>query len=566
MDTDGTPQSTVLLRGGQEALTRGAWEEARSAFAEALCQRDQMRFTSGAVDRPEEMAGLSLGLGTALWWLGESREAVSWWEQAYAAFRPIDAVQATKVALQLGFVYQANLGNDAAAAGWAAHAARLVSEFNLEPMHGWVLLLEATSSSDWDRCRELAHEARRLAVEFGDRDLDLCAMSQIGTIHVEEGNIDDGVPLLDEAMAGALAGEGELDSVVFVSCQMIHSCNRCADFQRVVQWVRAADRFMERYGCPFLNATCRANYGAILFLTGEWNRAEVELITALELSGDAMPPVRAETLAGLAALRLAQGRARDAERLVAGFEDHEATVPVCARIHLLRGRPMLAAATVERRLDVIGEHRLESAWLLEILGQAEIVQGRVESAAERGRKLTVLGSTLGCKVMVAHGERLHGHALAASKDATAKRHLNAALREFVRLGIPFEAARTRVLIAQALREREPELAEAEARAALTFFEDVGAGKEAGATDSLLRQIEDTIRRPTGKSLHPSDLSPREVEVLRLVAQGLSNQEIAERLILSKHTVHRHVSRILAKLHLSSRAAAAAYAARHDLLT
>jgi DNA-binding CsgD family transcriptional regulator len=567
MDADGTPQPTALLRSGQDALARGAWEEARAAFQDVLRQHDRAGSSSGAADQPEETAEVIFGLGSALWWLGEIREAVSWWEQAYAAFRPIDPVQATNVALQLGFVYQANLGNDAAAAGWAAHAARLVGEFDLEPMRGWVLLLEATICSDPNQGRDLAHEARRLAVEVGDRDLELCSLSHIGTIYIEGGNIDDGVPLIDEAMAGALAGEGQLDTVVFTSCQMIHSCNRCADFQRVVQWVRAADRFIERYGCPFLNATCRANYGGLLFFTGEWNRAEVELRAALNLSGDAMPPVRAEALARLAELRLAQGSVEDAEQLVAGFEDHEATVPVWARIHLLRGRPTLAAATVERRLDAIGESRLESAFLLELLGQAEIGQGRVETAAERGRKLAELGSTSGCRVMVAHGERLHGHALATGKDAKARRHLDASLREFVRLGMPFEAARTRLLIAQALRELEPELAEAEARAALATFEDLGAREDAGAADSLLRHIKDITRsKQAGTTSALSELSRREVEVLRLVAQGLSNQEIAEQLILSKHTVHRHVSRILAKLDLSSRAAAAAYAARRDLHT
>jgi hypothetical protein len=116
----------------------------------------------------------------------------------------------------------------------------------------------ALSSPNSDQGWDLAHEARRLAVEFGDRDLGPCALSQIGTIYVEGGKIDDGVPLIDEAMAGALAGEGVLDIVVFISCLMIDSCNRSADFQRVVQWVRAADRFIETYGCPFLNATCRA--------------------------------------------------------------------------------------------------------------------------------------------------------------------------------------------------------------------------------------------------------------------------------------------------------------------
>jgi DNA-binding CsgD family transcriptional regulator len=559
MDTNSPPQLAALLRDGQQALARGAWKEARSAFEEVLGRREP-DLSSGVEDRPLETAEVLFGLGSALWWLGEIREAVRCWEQAYAAFRSIDPVQATNVALQLGFVYQANLGNAAASAGWAAHAARLVDEFDLEPMRGWVLLIKADSCLDPEESQNLTNEARRLAVEFGDRDLELCALSQLGTTLIEGGRIGDGVPLIDEAMAGALAGEGQFDTVVFTSCQMIHSCNRCADFQRVVQWVRAADRFIKRHGCPFLNATCRANYGGVLFATGDWKKAEVELLAALELSGDAMPPVRAEALARLAELRLAQGRIREAERLVAGFEDHEATVAVCARIQMLRGNLALATTTLERRLGAIGEGRLESALLLELLGEVEIGQGRGEEAAKRGRKLAELGGAFGCRVMVAHGERILGHALAASGDPAAKRHLDAALGEFARLEMPFETARTRLLIAQV--ETLPEVAQAEALAALAVFESLGASENAGATTALVRQIETMARE---RATDSPGLSRREVEVLRLVAQGLSNQDIADRLVLSKHTVHRHVSSILTKLDLSSRAAAAAYAAKHDVL-
>jgi len=566
MDTNQPPQPTVLLETGQEALARGAWKEARSAFEDVLRWGGPAaaRVSSGAAHQPVEVAEVLFGLGGALWWLGEIREAVRCWEQAYATFRRRpDPVQATNAALQLGFIYQANLGNDAAAAGWAAHAARLVEEFDLEPMRGWVLLIKASSCPDPGQSQTWAREARQLAVESGDRDLELCALSQIGATLIDQGRIGEGVPLIDEAIAGALAGEGQFDTVVFTSCQMIDSCNRCADFQRVVQWVRAADRFIERYGCPFLNATCRANYGGVLFATGDWNEAEVELRAALELSGDAMPPVRAEALARLAELRLAQGSVEEAERLVAGFEDHQAAVTVCARIHLRRGKLALAAAAVERRLGAIGENRLESAPLLELLGEAEIGQGRVGAAAERGRKIAELGGTFGCSVMVAHGERLLGQALATAADVAAKRHLDAALGEFVRLEMPFEAARTRLLIAQVLRELEPEVAEAEARSALAVFESLGASENVGATAALVREIQTLTRKQAGK---PTDLSRREVEVLRLVARGMSNQDIADRLVLSRHTVHRHVSSILAKLDLSSRAAAAAYAAQHDLLS
>jgi DNA-binding NarL/FixJ family response regulator len=111
-----------------------------------------------------------------------------------------------------------------------------------------------------------------------------------------------------------------------------------------------------------------------------------------------------------------------------------------------------------------------------------------------------------------------------------------------------------------LHELDPEVAGAEARAALTVFENLGASENA----ALVPQIE-TVTSEQAEPTDSSGLSRREVEVLRLVAQGLSNKDIADRLVLSKHTVHRHVSSILTKLDLSSRAAAAAYAAKHDLL-
>ncbi len=174
-----------------------------------------------------------------------------------------------------------------------------------------------------------------------------------------------------------------------------------------------------------------------------------------------------------------------------------------------------------------------------------------------------MGRTLDCQVMLARGERLQGHALAAASYSAAKRHLAAALRAFVRLEMPYEAARTRLLLARTLREVDPEVAEGEARAALAVFEKLGAVTEAEATTTVLREIE--TRERAGKTPDLAGLTPREVEVLRLVAQGLSDREIASRLVLSRHTVHRHIHSILTKLDLPSRAAAAAYAARHDLL-
>jgi DNA-binding NarL/FixJ family response regulator len=516
------------------------------------------------VPDPEGYAEILSGLAEALWWLGEIRGSLDCWERAYSGFRQRpDPAQAAFAALQLGILYDANLGNHAASSGWVARAARLVEEHALEPLRGWVLIARAVDAADPHQHEALAREAHQLGRASGDRDLELCALTQIGVALIDQGRITDGMAFHDEAMAGALAGEGQLDTVVFTTCEMMTSYCRCAQYQRMTQWIRAADRFVERYGCPYLNASCRTHYGEALFATGDWARAEEELRTALRLSEYSLPAVQAQALARLAELRLAQDRVEEAERLLAGFEDHEASAPACTRIHLVRRRFAPAAATARRWLGVIGEDRLESALLLELLGEAEIGQGQVEAAGERGRKLADMGSALDCRVMLARGERLRGRALAAAADPAAKQHLDAALREFVRLEMPFEAARTRLLLARTLREHNPEVAEAEARAALAVFAKLGAVTEAEATTTVLREIE--TRERAGKTPDLAGLTRREVEVLRLVAQGLSDREIATRLVLSRHTVHRHIHSILTKLDLPSRAAAAAYAARHGLL-
>ena len=102
---------------------------------------------------------------------------------------------------------------------------------------------------------------------------------------------------------------------------MIASCSRCAQFERAVQWVRAADGFTKRFGCPFLWAFCRTLYGGVLYAAGDWGQAEQELEAAVEMSKDSLAALHGQALASLAELRLAQGRIEDTERLVSGFED-----------------------------------------------------------------------------------------------------------------------------------------------------------------------------------------------------------------------------------------------------
>jgi DNA-binding CsgD family transcriptional regulator len=535
-----------LAAAGNAALEAGAWPAARDSFRAAL----------ELGETPEAL----FGLANALFWLGDMRGTISNLEQAYAAFRRRSApLYAGAAALQLSFHYAAHLANAAAAAGWLARGARLVEDFGLDALRGELLLMKAYLTADPTAGEAWTREALELGRRLGDPDLELSALSQLGALLVGQGRVE-GIPLMDEAMAGALGGEPRRPStVVFTSCTTMVACARSADFVRAAQWVRATERFMERYGCPFLYAECRTVYGSVLVATGQWGPAEAQLKAAIALARDEVPAYHAKAVAALAELRLAQGRIEEAERLLTGFEGYHVTVPVVARIHLLRGRAALAATTVQRRLDAIRRDELESALLLEALGEAEIAQGDDTAAAERGRALAESGAAHDCQVIRARGERLWGHALGRADAVAARRHLDSASAAFVRLGMPYEAARTRRLLAETLRELQPEAAEAEARAALAAFEELGAGRDADATAALLRHLGVKGARAGPKGL--AALTRREREVLALLGEGLSNPELAARLFVSRKTVEHHVASVLAKLGLRSRAEAAAEAVR-----
>lgn len=552
-----------LVADGERALQAGEWRAAREAFEAALGQAEAAAVTGTAepVDATDAAEALR-GLAEALWWLGDLDEAVARWEQAYAAFRRRpDPVEAVQIALRLCFDYRAHVGNPAAASGWLGRARRLVDDFALDELRGWLAFITAYDAEDPEDSERWARDALALARESSDLDLQLCALSQVGVALVAQGHVEDGLRFLDEALAGSLGGESDsIDTVVFTSCNMIVSCCHSADFARATQWIRAADRFTQRYGCPFLYVECRTFYGGVLVATGEWQRAEQELRTAIDQSRACVPVLHRQALATLADLRLAQGRLEEAERLVAGLEDEGAAAPVLTRIRLRRGQPAVAAATARRRLAVVGEDRLESAELVELLGDAEVALGEHATAADRGRRLAELGARLSCRLVVARGERLAGRAMAArGETADARARLDLALSAFAALEMPLEVARTRVLLAETLQRDEPELAVAEARTALTVFEGLGAGADADAAGALLRRLGVKAARTGPKGT--GTLTRREREVLDLLGEGLSNPEIAGRLYLSRKTVEHHVARVLAKLGLRTRAEAAAEAVR-----
>jgi ATP/maltotriose-dependent transcriptional regulator MalT len=308
---------------------------------------------------------------------------------------------------------------------------------------------------------------------------------------------------------------------------------------------------------------CRTAYGSVLLATGRWVEADTELQSALQkMSKTAEPLVRVEALAKLTELRLAQGRLEEAWRLLDGIEDHAATTYAPAALHLARRELVLAASILRRRLRTVGEESLESALLLELLTEVEIEQAAPEAALTTARRLAALGASSSCDVIVARGERALGRVLLAMGEPDGGvPHLERAFEAFGRLELPLEACRTRLLLARAIAASEPEAAIAEARGALASLEDLGAARDADAAAAFLRALGVKASRssgPRGAGL----LTKRELEVLGLLGEGLSNPQMAERLVVARKTVENHVASVLSKLGLSGRAEAAAYAVRH----
>ncbi|MGH2721376.1 MAG: LuxR C-terminal-related transcriptional regulator [Actinomycetota bacterium] len=535
------------LASGKAALHSGRWDDAVAAFRVALAEQE----TAEALE----------GMGRALWWLCDVRGSIRYRERAYVEFRHAgNAARACMAAIYTSVSYLVNLGNAAAARGWLARAERVMTDVDPNPMQGWLWAMQSVFTGDADRSRALLEQAIEFARRSGDLDLELLAVADLGLALVVGGRVDEGLALLDEAMAGTLGGEyTQPETLAFTSCNMLGACSLTGDLQRATQWCRVADEFMRDYGCPFLFAHCRAYYGGVLVARGQWLKAEEELQAALRMSLDAGPEAHRHAVVRLTELRCRQGRLEEVEALLADFDDILSAALPAARVRLARGQPEAAVALLGRRLEQIGEAHVEAAAALAMLVDAHLAAGDPDTAARTAARLDALAGDQ---------DRLHTRALAALASAhlsgargdtdESLAHLEGAWQLFSALDLPYESARVRLESATALAEGRPELAVAEARSALATFEELGAAADADAAASLLRSLGATGRTRPG---HGGVLTRREQEVLQLLGLGLSNPEIAQRLFISRKTAAHHVSNVLAKLGMRNRAEAAAYASR-----
>jgi DNA-binding CsgD family transcriptional regulator len=534
---------------GFVALGAGRWDEARAAFEAALAGT--------------ETAEARSGLASALWWLGEDKEGITQSKRAYSLFRRAgDVEHAVQCAVWLGIIYKANFANPAAANGWLGRAERLLEEIEPGPLHGYAWVARAYRMPDLVAAEELTRRALQVGRAAGDADLELGALSQLGLIRVGRGFSAEGFALIDEAMAAALGGEGlTLDTVVYTCCDMLNACDLASDIERAGQWCQAADDFVDTYGCPFLYSECRIAYGSVLTAKGRWADAERELDTGLRTTRHTCPALHGRALTSLAGLRVRQGRLEEAERLLSQLDQFveagaEASLSRAALL-LARGDAASASRTLEQRLHQLEGHGSHLATALDVLVDAYLAIDDVDAAAAAAARLSDSAAASSSDHLAALARRAQGRvAMVRGEGPAAVADLESALGVWSNLHLPFEAASTRFDLGRILAAAQPEVAVDHARRALATFEGLGAAADADRVAAYLRSL-GVVARSGAKGV--GVLTNREEEVLRLLAEGLSNPEIAGRLHISRKTASHHVSNILSKLGLRNRAEAVAHA-------
>jgi ATP/maltotriose-dependent transcriptional regulator MalT len=539
---------------GWAELQEGRWEAARAFFKEAVT----------AEATPEVFEGLSW----AAWWLDDAAEVFEAREHAYRLYKAAgDGIDAARMATWLACDELDFHGAVPIANGWLARAHRLLDPLEDGPGHGWLAFFDgymANADGQTAKAAKLGRRSAELGRRFAVPDLEMLGLSLEGAALVATAEVEEGMRCLDEATAVALQDEADIPiSGAWACCFLVSACTAVRDYERAAEWCDRIARFAERYGSRYMLAFCRAEYGEVHLWRGQWADAETMLEASVEDFSRSRPGMVAGPLVGLAELRRRQGRPEEAMKLL-GEAGATASALLCrARLALDRGDSTRAAEFAERFLrQMTRDRELERASGLELLVRARTASGDLEEAGSALKELREIQRAAGTEPLRASVDVADGLLAATSGDHGRARPLfEDAIDRFERSGGPFDAALARLELATTLFALgRADAANREAAKALDRLLQLGAG---GEVDRAKRLLEAAASR-SGNTGPLRELTPREREVLRLITQGLTNGQIAEQLVVSEHTVHRHVTNLLRKLDLPSRTAAAAVAARAGL--
>jgi len=558
------PQLIDELTAGRAALEAGAWQQAQHAFERAL----------SIEETPEALEGL----GLAAWWLDLAAVVFDARERAYRSYRTRgDQVSAARMAVWIAWDSAAFRGEEGVAKGWLERARRLLQGQPDSPEHAFLAARAAVfallDDGDPEEAAALAEETIRVGQAVGAIDYEMVGRALHGFALVTTGRVTEGLRELDEVSAAILAGEmNDRLLIGLAGCYLIGACDRVRDHARAMQWCDRIKEHSRKWGLKPLFAVCRTQYASVCMWRGAWEEAERELTNACDELAICRPGMTTDGLARLGELRRRQGRIDEATALFDRSGAHPIASLGRTAMALDHGDLRRSAELAERHLRRLPpKNRTERAAALELLIRAKASSGaeqdldaargtlqELESIAEEAQTSPLLAATRLSSGLIA---------LAAGELDDARRELEDAVDLYEKSGAPFETARTRLELARVLeRLGRTDAAAAEVNRALDALTRLDARFEIASAQSMRERLSGAAPLRAADAVRDTGgLTAREIEVLKLISSGLSNQAIAERLCISEHTVHRHVANTLAKLDVPSRSAAVAHAAKLGLL-
>ncbi|WP_375480988.1 LuxR C-terminal-related transcriptional regulator [uncultured Jatrophihabitans sp.] len=543
------------------ALAAGRWQAAIEAFAPLAAAGD-----------PSAQEGMA----QAAWWLDDADVAIGARQAAYRGFRAAgDDRGAARVAATLGYDTLLFGGGVAVARGWLARAADLLDGRIDVAEAGWLAVRRAEVAlavdHDAEEALRAAAQAGTIGREVGDEDLASVGRALTGLSRVRLGQVGAGVAELDAAVGAATAGDvTDLMWAGKICCWLITACQETGDFARAGEWCARVAHLSEERDLAPLSAVCRTQYAAVLLARGDCAEAESALADVLTELEHSRRVGRLDAVAHLGELRRRQGRRAEAESLLRQVGFHPVALCGLALSRLAEGDTARAQTVVSELLRALRPGQLERAGVLAVAVRVAVSSGQHARARAAADELRGMAVTVGAEAFLARAAvaeaLLAGHRDAAVDAAgdTAEDAVGLwqdAARHFRAAGLPFDEAECRVELAELLdRQGDPAAGEQAAAALDLLLPSLQGAPVAVRAEAILHGD----NADNADNADDGPLTARQIDVLRLLADGLSNAQIAAALHLSEHTVHRHVSNIYAALGLTSRAAAATYAVRRGL--
>jgi len=452
-------------------------------------------------------------------------------------------------------------GELAPAAGWLARGQRFAGDVEGHAEEGCLVLGDAVQlmfAGDAEGANPMYSRAAEIGVRFGDPDVTAMARLGEGQTAIMLGRTADGLTLLDEAMVAVTADEASATMTGLVYCAVIETCQEIFDVRRAREWTMALSRWCESQPelVPY-RGQCLVHRAEILELQGDWRDAIDEAQRACERLAEPPHPAVGRAFYRRGELQRLRGEYHAADHSYREASRYgQSPHPGLALLRYAQGQVDAAATTIRQALSE-AQDRVSRSRLLGAYVEIALAANNVQAARTAADELAQVAADFGAPLMDAVSDHATGAVLLAEGDpAHALEALRRACTRLQELDAPYDAARVRVHLGFAYRALgDDDTAEMELDAARSVFERLGAAPDLARVEEL-----------TGSAAFQTagGLTPREVEVLRLVATGKTNRAIAAELFLSEKTVARHVSNIFTKLGVSSRSAATAYAYQHDL--